>query len=180
MDSAGDPRSSVEVRVDGRSVERFLDGVERASAPDREVAETTLADCGVASVQSGEWYPLSAVLDAVETVVEASGTDALVAGGQRCGEVAAADADATTVPGALAALDGAYRRHHRGDAGGYSFRQIGPTDGRVECSTPYPCVLDRALVEGVARATVDGYVRLAEVSTCRDDGADRCTYELSW
>jgi hypothetical protein len=53
----------------------------------------------------------------------------------------------------LVALDTAYRRGHRGDAGGYGFRQIGPTDG---------------------------FVRLAEASTCRDDGADRCTDELSW
>jgi len=178
MDSADHPRSSVEARVDGGSVERFLEGVERASAPNRETAETALADCGVASVQSEEWYPLSAVLDATAVVAEAVGTDALVAGGRRCGEMVASDA--TGVPEALAALDGAYRRHHRGDAGGYGFRQIGPTDGRVECSTPYPCVLDRALVEGVARTAADGYVGLAEVSTCRDDGADRCTYELSW
>jgi len=178
MDSADGPRSSVEARVAGGSVERFLEGVERVSAPDRETVETALADCGVGSVRSEEWYPLSAVLDAVGVVVEAVGTDAVAAGGRWCGEVVAADA--TGVPEALATLDETYRRHHRGDAGGYGFRQIGPTDGRVECSTPYPCVLDRALVEGVARTAADGYVSLVEVSTCRDDGAERCTYELSW
>ena len=178
MDSADGPQSSVEARVAGGSVERFLEGVERVSAPDRETVETALADCGVGSVRSEEWYPLSAVLDAAATVAEAVGTDAIAAGGWQCGNVVADDA--MTVPEALAALDGAYRRHHRGDAGGYGFRQIGPTDGRIECSTPYPCVLDRALVEGVARTAADSYVSLAEVSTCRDDGAERCTYELSW
>lgn len=171
-----EPHDAVDFRPG--AVARFLDGVEWTSASDRAAGEATLADSGVWPVHTEKWYPLSAVLDAVSVVTDAVGVASLAAGGRRCGEGAAAGA--ATVPEALGALDEAYRRHHCGDAGGYGFRQIGPADGRVECSTPYPCVLDRSLVEGATLAAADSYVRLAEVSTCRDDGAERCTYEVTW
>lgn len=177
MVTDGGHRSATEARVAGRLVACFLDGVEGSSL-DRATAERRLADGGIETVHPDEWYPLGALCEAVEDLVETAGADPVVAAGKRCGERATADAG--TVPDALVALDAAYRRGHRGDAGGYGFRQIGPTDGRVECSTPYPCTLDRAVVGGAAVAATDGFVRLAEASTCRDDGADRCTYELSW
>ena len=40
------------------------------------------------------------------------------------------------------------------------------------------CFLDDIEGSSLARATAKR--RLAEASTCRDDGADRCTDELSW
>lgn len=40
------------------------------------------------------------------------------------------------------------------------------------------CFLDGIEGSSLDRATAER--RLAEASTCRDDGADRCTDELSW
>jgi hypothetical protein len=178
MNAAVTPPVPEEAEVDGRSVRRFLDGVERSSGRARAAAETALAERGAASPDDGEWYPFAALLAAVEAVGERAGGEALAAAGRHCG--AALSPVAVTVPEALKALDDAYRRHHRGAAGGYAFRQIGLRDGRVECSTPYPCVFDCAVVACVAESAADGVVCLSEASTCRADGATRCTYELTW
>ena len=72
------------------------------------------------------------------------------------------------------------RADHRGDVGGYAFRRIGERDGRVECTTPYPCAFDRGFVDGVAATQGEELVCFTEVGACRDDGADRCTYEIQW
>ena len=39
---------------------------------------------------------------------------------------------------------------------------------------------ESAVVEGVAASFADGYVCLREVGVCRTDGAQRCTYEVTW
>jgi hypothetical protein len=41
-------------------------------------------------------------------------------------------------------------------------------------------VFDRAVVARVAESAADGVVCLSEASTCRAEGATRCTYELTW
>jgi hypothetical protein len=178
MDSAVAPASPANASVDGRSVGWFLDGVERCSETARETAERDLSERDIVPADVDRWYPMTGYLAVVEAVAAATGPEALVAAGRCCGE--ALSGETGSVPEELEALDAAYRRHHRGAAGGYAFRQIGPNDGRIECATPYPCAFDRALVEGLARTAADGYVSIAEVSTCRDDGAERCTYELTW
>ena len=178
MNAAVTPPVPEEAEVDGRSVRWFLEGVERSSEPARAAAETALAERGAGSPDDGEWYPFAALLAAVEAVGESAGGEALAAAGRHCG--ATLSPGGATVPEVLGALEDAYRRHHRGAAGGYAFRQIGPQDGRVECATPYPCVFDRAVVARVAESAADGVVCLSEASTCRADGATRCTYELTW
>lgn len=178
MDPAVTPPTPGDADVDGQSVGWFLDGVERSSASARDAAETALVERGAASPAAGEWYPLAALLAAVEAVAATGGDEALAAAGRHCGTHLCSDA--ATVPDALEPLDDAYRRHHRGPAGGYAFRQIGPDDGRIECATPYPCVFDRALVACVAESAADGVVCLSEAGRCRAAGEDRCTYELTW
>jgi hypothetical protein len=178
MDTAVTPPTPEAADVDGRSICWFLEGVEEAAASAREAAETALTDRGTVSPRTNEWYPFASLLAAVEAVATSEGEEALAAAGRYCG--GQLSPDATRVPDALAALDDAYRRHHRGAAGGYAFRQIGPTDGRVECATPYPCVFDRALVASVAESVADGVVCLSEVGRCRAAGENRCTYELTW
>jgi len=178
MNTAVTPPVPADADVDGQSVCWFLDGVGHSSASARDAAETALTERDAASPRAGEWYPVALLLAAVEAVAADGGKEALAAAGRHCGTQLSTEA--ATVPDALAALDDAYRRHHRGAAGGYAFRQIGPDDGRIECATPYPCVFDRALVTCVAESAADGVVCLSEAGRCRAAGEDRCTYELTW
>ncbi|WP_436925451.1 hypothetical protein [Halosimplex amylolyticum] len=170
-----------EMEVAGELVAAVVGGVEKFSTDAREPARNAFGDRDLATAQSGEWYPLSAYVDAIDAVHDFVGDHAVHALGQRIARAVAFPADVDGVPAALAALDEVYRDQHRGgDVGGFAFRQIGDEDGRVECHTPYPCAFDRGVVEGVAVAHADGFVCVCEVGACRSEGADRCTYDVSW
>jgi len=176
----GDPSVSG-IEVTGEWVRTVAAGVEKFSADSRESARTVLRDAGLAEADPGEWYSLAGYINAVATIHDLVGDQAVHALGQRVARTVPFPDDAESVPAALAALDEACRAGHRGgDLGGYAFRQIGDDDGRVECRTPYPCAFDRGIVEGTAVAHADGFVCVCEVGACRTDGADRCTYEVSW
>lgn len=178
-DSA-DSEARATAEVDRQSIACLADGVDALPDGPREAARTTFTTREVTEPTDDTWSsiePLLAVIDDVATTV---GRDAVRELGRQYARRVVAPADAASVPEVLAALDERYREHHRGDAGGYSFRRIGDADGRVECDTLYPCLFDQGIVRGVATAEADGFVHLSEVGTCRDDGGARCTYELRW
>jgi hypothetical protein len=181
MSSARGDRPVTEMEVTGKWVRTVAAGVEKFSTDSRESARTVLEDAGLANAEPGEWYSLAGYIEAVAAIHDLVGDQAVHALGQRIARAVVFPDDAESVSAALAALDEVCRAGHRGgDPGGYDFRQIGDDDGRVECLTPYPCAFDRGIVEGVAVAHADGFVCVTEVGACRTDGADRCTYEISW
>ena len=181
MSSARGDRPVTEMEVTGEWVRAVAAGVEKFSVDSRESARTVLEDADLAGAEPGEWYALAGYVDAVAGIHDLVGDHAVHALGQRIARAVPFPDDAESVPDALAALDEGCRAGHRGgDLGGYAFRQIGDDDGRVECRTPYPCAFDRGIVEGAAVAHADGFVCVCEVGACRADGADRCTYEVSW
>ncbi|WP_415379412.1 hypothetical protein [Halosimplex sp. TS25] len=181
MRSAREDRPVAEMEVAGELVAAVVDGVEKFSADAREPARDAFGDRDLGTARPGEWYSLSAYIEAIDAVHDFVGDHAIHALGQRIARVVDFPDDVDGVPTALAALDAVYRAQHRGgDAGGYGFRQIGDEDGRVECHTLYPCAFDRGVVEGVAVAHADGFVCVCEVGACRAEGADRCTYDVSW
>jgi hypothetical protein len=180
MDDTGDGGRLADAEVAGDLLRAVVTGVEQFSSDARDPALAALSEHGVAEPRGEEWYPLAPSLAAIEAVDALVGEEGTFGLGRSLSRALAFPADATDVSAALATLDEAYGAHHRGDAGGYAFRQIGDDDGRVECHTPYPCAFDRGVVEGVAASFADGYVCLREVGVCRTDGAQRCTYEVTW
>jgi len=181
MSTADGNHPAADLEVTGELVGAVAGGIEKFSADARTAARQAVEDADLAPVESDEWYPLGAYVDAIEAIHDLVGDQAVHALGQRVTR-AVTFADAVDdVPAALAALDEVYRAQHRGgDAGGYEFRQIGDEDGRIECHTPYPCAFDRGIVEGVAVAHADGFVCVTEIGACQRDGSGRCTYDVSW
>ncbi|QLH76300.1 hypothetical protein HZS55_02830 [Halosimplex rubrum] len=181
MNPARGDRPVTGIEVSGEWVRAVVAGVEKFSADSRESALLVLEAAGLADAEPGEWYALAGYVDAVADIHDIVGDQAVHALGQRIARAVSFPDGAGSVPAGLTALDDVCRAGHRGgDPGGYAFRQIGDEDGRVECRTPYPCVFDRGIVEGAAVAHADGFVCVCEVGACRTDGADRCTYEVSW
>lgn len=181
MSSARGDRPVTGMEVTGEWVRAVAAGVEKFSADSRESALIVLEEADLAGAEPGEWYSLAGYVDAVAAIHDLVGDQAVHALGQRIARAAPFPDGIESVSDGLAALDGVCRAGHRGgDPGGYAFRQIGDDDGRVECRTPYPCAFDRGIVEGAAVAHADGFVCVSEVGACRTDGADRCTYEVSW
>lgn len=180
MSTDGGDAPAGDAEVAGDLLRAVVTGVEQFSSAAREPARAAFSERDIADPDSGEWYPLAPSLAAIETVDELVGESGTFGLGKRVPRALAFPGGTADVRAAFTALDEVYRANHRGDAGGYAFRQIGDDDGRIECHTPYPCAFDRGLVEGVAASFADGYVCLREVGVCRADGAERCTYEVTW
>ncbi|WP_123535392.1 hypothetical protein [Halosimplex salinum] len=181
MSSARGDYPVAEMEVTGEVVGAVAAGVETFSTESRAAARAILDERGISTAEPGEWYPLSAFVAAIDALHDLVGDHAVHALGQRIARAVSFPTEPGDVPEALTALDEVCRDQHRGgDVGGYSFRQIGDADGRIECHTPYACAFDRGVVEGTAVAHADGFVCVCEVGACRSEGADRCTYEVSW
>lgn len=179
MTTHSDKRPVAGIEVAGTIVGAVTAGIEQFPAETRESAQTILQRHNFDAPDTDTWYPLAEYVAAIEAIDKLVDDQAVHALGQRIARAVTFPADTTDVPAALSALDDVFGAQHRGDAGDYSFRQIGAEDGRIECQTPYPCAFDRGVVEGAAVAHADGFVCVTEVGACKpDDG--RCTYDVSW
>jgi hypothetical protein len=167
--------------VDGEVIRAFVGSVGHRSDAYESQVRDELAVQGIHDPEPGTWYDLDPYLHVVEALLDSVGSVTLRRVGR--GVPAALDlAPATaTVADALAALDRCHHGSHRGEAGHYTLSLAGDGRGIVDCRTPYPCALDRGLVEGVldthGRSSV---ADVAESGTCRRDEADACRYELAW
>jgi hypothetical protein len=78
-------------------------------------------------------------------------------------------------------IDEAYRRNHRnGEVGGYHAEQLDTDRIKLVCDNPYPCPFDEGLIEGTAFEFATGTAVVSETGgECREEGGERCTYDVS-
>jgi hypothetical protein len=174
-----------DVEVHGRTILTVVDdALARFSEEYRALAREALAANGVEDPEPDEWYPQQAWLDTFETIAEELEPHLLDRLGEQIPEVADWPAGITDVEEGLRSIDDAYQRNHRGgEAGSYRFERVDDRVGEVVCRNPYPCPFDRGLIRAVARkyAPVRAFVFVEERGEeCRRDGADRCTYTVTW
>lgn len=174
-----------DVEVYGETILAVLDeAMARFSAEHKEHAERALAEYGLDDANADDWYPQQAWLDAFETVAESLEPHVLDRLGEQIPDVADWPNEFQSPEEGLRLIDEAYRRNHRnGEIGFYGFEKTGERAGLVTARNPYPCPFDRGLIRAVARkyAPVDAFVLVEERGeTCRREGADRCTYTVTW
>jgi len=174
-------RSVAGHEVDGEVIRAFVGSVGRLSAGYESRVRDELAVQGVHDPEPGTWYDLDPYLHVVEALLDSVGSVTLRRVGRGVpGALGLAPATAT-VADALAALDRYHAGSHRGEAGHYTLSLAGDGRGILDCRTPYPCALDRGLVEGVLDTHGRSAVAdVAESGACRRDGAEACRYELAW
>jgi len=85
----------------------------------------------------------------------------------------------------LASIDVAYHMNHRGgEIGPYDFEKTGDRSGKMICPNPYPCDFDMGIIAAVAnKFAPEGTfvtVKQDDSQPCRNEGADSCTYLISW
>jgi hypothetical protein len=88
------------------------------------------------------------------------------------------------------AIDTAFHMNHRGgEIGHYNYSYQGVEHGlkraRMACPNPYPCSFDGGVLEGFAKRfrpadCEDVLVRHDDSQPCRKQGAESCTYVISW
>ena len=144
-----------------------------------------LAENGIENPQPGQWYSQQAWLNAFKSIAEGVGPSALKSIGNMIPANAQWPPEVDTIEKGLASIDVAYHINHRGgEIGYYHFESTGFRSGQMVCKNPYPSDFDLGIIEAVARKFApEGafvVVRLDEMAPTRKQGADACTYWVSW
>ena len=174
-----------DVEIHGRTILNVVDGaLARYSEEFRQEARDSLAENGIVDPAPDAWYPQQAWLDTFESIAEELEPHILDRLGEQIPDVADWPNDISTVEEGLRSIDEAYQRNHRGgEIGYYRFEPIDDRTGNVTCKNPYPCPFDRGLIRSVAQeyAPVEAFVFVEQCGEeCRRDGADTCTYTVTW
>jgi len=169
------------VEVNGETVLSVIDGM----GPYKQNGEQILRDNGINDAQAGKWYPQQAWLNAFKSISEKIGVATLLAIGKTIPENAQWPPQIDTIEKALGSIDMAYHMNHRGgDIGSYKFESTGTNSGKMICNNPYPSEFDQGIIFAVARKfapkSVFPSVKLDEHSPTRKNGADSCTFLVTW
>jgi len=172
--------SSPKDRILGASIEAYLS----ALGLSRRRGAQVLADEGIPSVESGKWYPWQAYLNAQRYIYEKVGPHTVGRIGRKLVEGASFPADIDGIHAALSTLDRDYHQRHRGqDVGSFRYERTGERSGRMTIRNPYPCELDRNVIEALCqrfRPADAPVVHVRHQEGCRNQGASECVIQVHW
>ncbi|MDM8000635.1 MAG: hypothetical protein QUS33_11775 [Dehalococcoidia bacterium] len=169
------------VEVCGAAVLSVVEGMDLA----RSMALRILKAHGISDPTKESWHAQQAWLDAFKEIAENVGPATLRRIGTMIPQTALWPPTVRTVADALASIDVAYHMNHRGgEIGHYAFQRTGERSGKMVCGNPYPCEFDLGIVEATARKFappgVPVFVKHDDLEPCRKNGADSCTYWITW
>ena len=169
------------VEVNGETVLAIVAGM--GSFSDR--AERILASHGLVEPKPGHWYKQQAWLNAFRDIAGTLGPNTLYRIGLQIPERAQFPPEIASIDQALSAIDVAYRMNHRGgEIGNYHFESTGANSARMVCRNPYPSDFDRGIIQAMANrfkpANSFPRVELDGSAPSRRDGAESCTFLVSW
>lgn len=154
----------------------------------RRLALDILATHGIKDPRRDQWYPQQAWLNSFKTIAEQIGPNTLSQLARQIPISAKATEQYVEIHNleqALSTLDMAYRSVHRGgEVGHYTFTKTGERVGRLETPNPNPCDFDRGLLDSLCHRfePANPYLNVAHLDElpCKQQGADSCTFEISW
>ena len=131
-----------------------------------------------------KWYKHQQFLDAIKEISSRTGMHTMHIIGMRIAEGVPLPPEIDDVEKALKNIGPAYRQVHRNDA--ISDKVVTKIDDhkiQVVINTPYPCEFDTGYLRGMCKRFLkETAVQIAHDVTkpCRKDGADSCTYLVTW
>ncbi|WP_157758603.1 hypothetical protein [Cystobacter fuscus] len=152
---------------------------------------------GLVQFDSEAWYPLTGHLRVLERIRKDFGDVALRQVGASTPRFARAMPAGIDVRAAFQKLDVMYHLNHavngqpmfsehtgqfQDGIGHYLVRSV-PHHKQLLCEStgPYPCAFDEGLLLAIARShEPSAMLTHLEPATCRNRGADRCTYSVAW
>jgi hypothetical protein len=145
------------------------------------VIQQILAAHDLTTIDPETWYPLDTARSIYRSVAEHVGDNTLFQVGLEMIGSAPFPPNVTDVRGVLSILDMVYQMNARGDnIGGISCTFTDETSATIVFTTPFPCALERGIIQGCC----DRYDAQALIehgaNECRDQGASRCVYFVSW
>lgn len=168
-------------KVDGQvilSVLKVLEGF-------RNTAMRILREKGIDNPRPGKLYCQQAWLDAFKIISDRVGSLCLVQVGRMIHEANFLRTDIDSLEKALVSVDEVYRKTHDNDKSGkYMFIRMGLNSARVICRTPYPCDLDKGIIQSMSwrykPVGTLGAVVFHDGPGCRKNGDDECVYMVRW
>jgi hypothetical protein len=148
-------------------------------------------------IDKGRWYSQEAWLAAWEEIATTVGPRACFQIGRQVPRHAVFPPSITDISAAIASIDVAYHMNHRKNGkvmfdaatgqkakgiGNYGFEPVrGERKIKSVCENPYPCDFDRGLLTEVAtKFETQARVSHDDNAPCRSNGANSCTYLVSW
>jgi hypothetical protein len=174
--------SSPRDRVLGASVRAFVSALGFYGPKGLQI----LAENGIPDPQPAEWYPLQSYLDAQRAVYEKVGPNTLARIGRKLVQEATFPPQLDSIHDALSTLNDDYHTRHDGsDVGGFRYEHTGDRSCTVQVRNPYPCELDRNVVEELCRRFKPDqvpavHVRHVDEHSCRKHGAEACVLKVWW
>jgi len=184
------------IEVNGTTIMSVVEGMGGQSSMGLQFLE----EAGLTDVVGDDqhWYSQQKWLDAFRNISEKIGPFTLLQIGRKIPENAVFPPEIDDIVKALSAIDVAYHLNHRNAAGQvlfdpatgvmlegighYGFEKVADKNKAIlECQNPYPCDFDRGIIHTMAmRFNNWAAVVHDDDKPCRKDGADSCTYVVTW
>lgn len=188
------------IEVNGRTVLSIVSGL----GAFKSLSKKHLLAAGIGrvegtglAIEKNGWYSQDAWLKAFESISKEIGDNSLFRIGQSIPENAEFPPWVEDIESAIKSIDIAYHINHRKDGkvlfdtetgnmsegiGHYGFEKI---DGKnmivSECKNPYPCAFDRGIISAMTQKfEANANVVHDDSKPCRKNGADSCTYIVTW
>jgi hypothetical protein len=167
------------VEVAGQSMLSVLAGMTESAMP-------LIRKYHLENLDPQKWYPLQPILDFYKEISQSkNATLNLVSTGMKVPEKAVFPGDIDDIYKAFQALNVAYHAHHRGgDFGDYHYNLVRDRHIAIVAHNPFPCDLDYGIIVGLARRFKPPrgnlHVYHDRRGVCRKQGADQCTYHVTW
>lgn len=178
---------SPNVEVNGQTILSFLNAITH-NAFAHGVMKDTLKKYNLQDIQPDSWYSQKAWLSAFEEISKKFGKATLFSIGKAIPENAIFPPQINDIESALKSIDMAYNINHRnGDIGYYKLLSFDKENKKavIECKNPYPSDFDRGIIITMVRkfsfkSSNTTQVELDESKPTRLNGADSCTYIITW
>jgi hypothetical protein len=171
------------VEVNGETIQAVIEGMGAFKA----TALKILAKQGIVNPEPGEWYSQQALLNALGVISDKLGAEVLYNIGLKIPENTLFPPGIDSLDKAMNSLDSAFHMNHRnGNIGHYHLGAVRETSFEIICENSYPCDLDKGLLVALCGhfkpkgSDSHATVLHDDKKPCRKNGADSCTYNLTW
>ncbi|HTJ50370.1 MAG TPA: hypothetical protein VL443_13010 [Cyclobacteriaceae bacterium] len=172
------------VEVNGQTVLAIVNALEAGKVTRFKI----LSKHGIVDPQPLDWYSQKLWLDAFREISETFGVHTLFAIGEAIPQNAIFPPEINDLKKALESIDIAYHLNHRGgEIGHYTLTSFEENKklAIMVCNNPYPSEFDRGIIttmvkKFVPRGSLIYDVQLDRTKETRLDGAESCTYIITW
>jgi hypothetical protein len=175
------------VEVVGEVIESFVLGFPESI---RDFGLTALDKHGIRDLDPNRFYMAQPFLNAMRDVAHRIGRNMMTRIGEQIATRVELPPAWDSLEAALGGLDKAYHsKYNSAEIGNWKYlhhgRVGGLARGTMVSTNHYCCTFDRGVLEGFAKrfrptGITDALVRHDDAQPCRKNGADSCTYIITW